>query len=170
MSPSELHSLVAKSQQSIPPKYRHGRALLYNQDLPTNESIYFPARPYGTILKELSINFPRRERKKYHSHRAKSRESLSLLMVWTRLRNNPNTQVIAKFTSGLWRVRTHVSGVLIHTKAPCGKLAFAFADLLQWPHDSNLTATLVTKSILKFVEDRPLPETLYNTFDHPCCV
>ena len=65
--------------------------------------------------------------------------------------NLPNTKVIAKSTSSLWRLQTHVSGVLVHTRAPCGKLAFAFLDLLQWPHDSNLTATLLIKALLKFI-------------------
>lgn len=66
--------------------------------------------------------------------------------------NLPNTKLIAKSTSGLWRLRTHVAGVLIHSKAPCGKLAYAFIDLLQWPHDSNFTVTLIVKALLKFTE------------------
>lgn len=82
--------------------------------------------------------------------------------------NLPNTRVIAKSTSGLWRLRTHVSGVLVHTKSSCGKLAFAFVDTLQWPHDSNLTATLLLKALYKFIEQRPLPETLYIQMDNTC--
>ncbi len=116
--------------------------------------------------------FPRRERKKYHSHREKSRASPEKFMTLIvdgmdqAKTDLPNTRVIAKSTSGLWRVRTHVSGVLVHTKAPCGKLAFAFLDLLLWPHDSNLTATLIMKALLKFVESRPLPDNLYIQMDN----
>ena len=58
--------------------------------------------------------------------------------------NLPYTKLVAKSTSSLWRVPTHVSGVLVHTKAPCGKLAYSFVDLLQWPHDSNMTMDLIT--------------------------
>lgn len=62
--------------------------------------------------------------------------------------NLPNTKIIAKSTTGLWHLRTHVTGVLAHTKADCGKVAFAYIHLLQWPHDSNLTITV----LLDFVQ------------------
>ena len=80
--------------------------------------------------------------------------------------NLPNTKIIAKSTSALWRLRTHVTGVLVHTKAPCGKLAFAYIDLLQWPHDSNLTITLLLSSLLDFQKNHPLPATLYLQMDN----
>jgi len=44
--------------------------------------------------------------------------------------NIPYTKVATESTSSLWRLRTHVSGILIHTKAPCGKLAYVFIDIL----------------------------------------
>lgn len=112
------------------------------------------------------------ERKKYHSHREKSRASPEKFMTLIvdgmdqSKTNIPNTPIIAKSTSGLWRLRTHVSGILAHTKAPHGKLAFVFLDLLLWPHDSNLTATIILKALLKFIEDRPLPPTLYIQMDN----
>ena len=80
--------------------------------------------------------------------------------------NLPNTKIIAKSTSALWRLRTHVTGVLVHTKAPCGKLAFAFVDLLQWPHDSNLTITLLLNVIFEFQKAYALPSTLYLQMDN----
>ena len=80
--------------------------------------------------------------------------------------NLPNTKMIAKSTSNLWRLRTHVTGALFHTKAPCGKLAYAFIDLLQWPHDSNLTITLLLRVLLDYSHSRPLPETLYIQMDN----
>ena len=80
--------------------------------------------------------------------------------------NLPNTKIIAKSTSALWRLRTHVTGVLVHTKAPCGKLAFAFVDLLQWPHDSNLTITLLLNAIFAFQKEYTLPSTLYLQMDN----
>ena len=59
-----------------------------------------------------------------------------------------------------------MTGILLHTKAPCGKLAFAFVDLLQWPHDSNLTITLLMNAILDFQTKYPLPCTLYLQMDN----
>lgn len=79
--------------------------------------------------------------------------------------NLPNTKVIAKSTSALWRLRTHVTGVLVHTKAPCGKLAFAYIDLLQWPHDS-MTITLLLNTLLEFQREHPLPATFYLQMDN----
>ena len=75
--------------------------------------------------------------------------------------NLPNTKAISKSTSGLWHLRTHITGALLHTKLPCGKLAFAFIDLLQWPHDSNLTITVLVNVLLEYAKDHSLPETLH---------
>ncbi len=90
---------------------------------------------------EVAYNFSllllcRLERKKYHIHREKLRSSpekhVTLIVdgMDQAKTNIPNTKVITKSTSGLWRLRTHVSGILIHTKSPCGKLVFAFVDLV----------------------------------------
>jgi len=57
--------------------------------------------------------------------------------------NLPNTKLISKSTSSLWRLRTHITGLILHTKAPVGgKLAYSFVDLIQFPHDSNLTLVM----------------------------
>ena len=80
--------------------------------------------------------------------------------------NIPNTRVIAKSTSGLWRLRTHVTGCLLHTQCPQGKLAYAFLDLLQWPHDSNLTVTTIMNILVEADKIRTLPETLNLQLDN----
>ena len=80
--------------------------------------------------------------------------------------NLPNTKHIAKSTSALWRLRTHVTGVLVHTRAPHGKLAFAYVDLLQFPHDSNLTLTLLLQTIVKCCQNQDLSESLYIQMDN----
>lgn len=80
--------------------------------------------------------------------------------------NVPNTKLIAKSTSSLWRLRTHVTGVIIHTHAPCGKLTYSFVDLLQYPHDSNLTLTVITDTLLDFSKKQHLPEVLYLQMDN----
>ena len=80
--------------------------------------------------------------------------------------NLPYSRIISKSTSGLWRLRTHVTGALLHTKSPNGKLAYAFIDLLQWPHDSNLTITTIVYVLLKYIENTPIAETLYLQLDN----
>ena len=111
------------------------------------------------------VNY-RRERKKYQRHREKSRaepDKYVCLIVdgMDQAKTNlPNTRVIAKSTSNLWHPRKNVSGVLLHTKASCGKLAHAFVDLLQWAHDSNLTITLLVKVLIDYSSSHLLHETL----------
>ena len=80
--------------------------------------------------------------------------------------NLPNTKHVAKSTSALWRLRTHVTGVLVHTRAPHGKLAFVFVDLLQFPHDSNLTITLLLRSLVSVCQQQQLSENLYIQMDN----
>lgn len=80
--------------------------------------------------------------------------------------NLPHTKIISKSTSGLWKVRTHVTGSLLHTKSPFGKLAYGFIDLLQWPHDSNLTITLLVNVLLEYSLNHDLPENLYFQIDN----
>lgn len=116
--------------------------------------------------------FYRTERKKYHHHREKARANPTkcftvIIDGMDQAKTNlPNTKIIAKSTSALWRLRTHVTGILVHTKAPFGKLAFAFVDLLQWPHDSNLTITLLMNVFQEFQKTYPLPSTLYLQMDN----
>lgn len=118
------------------------------------------------------IIYFRIERSKYHHHREKSRSNPDKFMTiiidgMDQSKSNlPNTATISKSTSSLWRLRTHITGVLIHTQSPCGKLAYAYLDLIQWPHDSNLTLTVLLKSIYDFQKDHNLPPTLYLQMDN----
>ena len=73
--------------------------------------------------------------------------------------NLPNTKLIAKSTSSLWKLRTHITGLLVHTQSAYGKLAYGF--VLLWPHDCNLVITLLTKVLLDFQKERHLPQQLY---------
>ena len=116
--------------------------------------------------------FFRKERQKYHRHREKSRvpsaKCITIIIdgMDQAKTNLPNTKAISKSTSGLWRLRTHITGALLHTQSPCGKLAFAFIDLLQWPHDSNLTITVLISVLLEYSKDHPLPEKLHLQLDN----
>ena len=80
--------------------------------------------------------------------------------------NIPNPKAISKSASGLWCLRTHLTGSLLHTKSPRGKLAFVFIDLLQWPHDSNLTITVLYNILLDYSQTHSLSETLYLQLDN----
>jgi hypothetical protein len=81
--------------------------------------------------------------------------------------NIPNTKLLPKSISNLWKLRTHVTGVLLHTKSPHGKIAYAFVDLLEYPHDSNLTITILMKVLHQYITNHSqLPETLYLQMDN----
>jgi len=115
------------------------------------------------------------ERKKYHSHREKSRsfpeKFLTIIVdgMDQSKTNLPNTKLISKSTSALWRLRTHVTGVILHTKAPFGgKIVYSFVDLIQYPHDSNLTITVLINVLLDFAKTNPIPEVLYLQMDNTC--
>lgn len=83
--------------------------------------------------------------------------------------NLPNTKLISKSTSSLWRLRTHITGVILHTKAPRGgKLTYCYVDLLQYPHDSNLTLTAIINVLVDFSRNYRLPEVLYIQMDNTC--
>ena len=69
-----------------------------------------------------------------------------------------------KSTQNLWRMRTHLTGAQIYMKAEKGKMAF---DLLQWPHDSNLTISVLL-AILQQVRSKlgALPKIVYLQLDN----
>lgn len=50
----------------------------------------------------------------------------------------------AKLTQNLHRLRTHLTGALVHIQSPHGKHIFAFYDVMQWAHDSNLTIQVLS--------------------------
>ena len=49
-------------------------------------------------------------------------------------------------------------------RSPHGKLIYGFYDLLQWPHDSNLTIEVLSQVLLDFKDK--LPEVLYLQLDN----
>ena len=80
--------------------------------------------------------------------------------------NLPNTKLIAKSTSSLWHLRTHVTGAILHTKAPHAKLVYCFVELVQFPHDSNLTLTVIVNVLVDFAKTNQFPEVLYLQMDN----
>lgn len=70
----------------------------------------------------------------------------------------------AKSTQNLQRLRTHISGALVHTRAPYGKLNYAFYDLLQWSHDCNLVVEVLCQILSDLREH--IPDVLYLQMDN----
>ena len=70
----------------------------------------------------------------------------------------------AKSTQNLYRLRTHLTGALIHTQSPHGKHIQAYYDIMQWPHDSNLILEVLCQ-ILYSIREK-LPPILYLQLDN----
>ena len=57
--------------------------------------------------------------------------------------------------------------VVVHTKSTTGKLAYGFYDILQFPHDSNLTINSLLRVLVDvFSAGNSLPRVLYLQLDN----
>ena len=115
----------------------------------------------------------RSERKKYYNHREKSRSSPEKYVTVIidgmdqNKTNIPHLLHITKSTQNLWRLRTHLTGALLHTKSPKGKIAFCFYDILQYPHDGNMTIQVLLETLMHIYLILPeLPQVLYLQLDN----
>ena len=65
-------------------------------------------------------------------------------------------------------MKTHLTGVLDHTRTEYGKQVNVYMDILQWPHDSNLTISIINKVLLMHMEKNNgvLPPILYIQMDN----
>lgn len=82
--------------------------------------------------------------------------------------NLPCLRKASKSTSSLYRLKTHLTGVLDHTRTEHGKQVSIFMDILQWPHDSNLTISIINRALFMHMErtDGVLPPVLYVQMDN----
>lgn len=81
--------------------------------------------------------------------------------------NIPSLHSLSKATSALSRVGTHLVGAIIHNgQAVMGKEVYGSFDYYQFPHDSNLTMTVLLDVLVKWCEDYLLPPVLYLQFDN----
>lgn len=78
--------------------------------------------------------------------------------------NIPTMVQEAKSTQNLCRLRTHLTGALIHTQSPHGKIIKAYYDIMQWPHDSNLIIEVLSQVLYSIQSN--LPPTLYLQLDN----
>ena len=81
--------------------------------------------------------------------------------------NIPSLRRLSKAMSALSTVGTHLVGAIIHSgQAVMGKEVYGSFDYYQFPHDSNLTMTVLLDVLLKWCEDYLLSPILYLQFDN----
>ena len=74
---------------------------------------------------------------------------------------------LSKAMSALTTVGTHLVGAIIHSgQAQNGKEIFGSFDYYQFPHDSNLTMTVLLDVLVYWADEYDLPPVLYLQFDN----
>ena len=136
---------------------------------------------YPTIMSEkrssqLVIIFPyitRQERRVYYLHRYKARRYPSKYVaniadgMDQHTTNVPSVRRITRAMSALRTVGTHLVGSIIHNgQAQNGKEIYGSFDYYQYPHDSNLTMTVLLEVLVRWSEEFDLPLILYLQFDN----
>ena len=82
--------------------------------------------------------------------------------------NLPSVIYLSKALASLCHIQTHLVGSIMHSgqATVAGKEIYGSVDYYQWPHDSNLTCTVLLESILKWTETKLLPPVLYLQMDN----
>jgi len=78
--------------------------------------------------------------------------------------NVPNLFPTPKAVQSVFRLQTHCTGALAHTRSDKGKKAYSFYDVCQWSQDNNLTIHALLNVLVDFSEH--LPEVLYLQLDN----
>ena len=78
--------------------------------------------------------------------------------------NIPNICPTPKALQTTFRLQTHCTGILAHTRSPRGKKAYAIYDICQWSQDANITVYALLHVLLDFTEQ--FPEVLYLQLDN----
>ena len=103
-----------------------------------------------------------------HRHKARNNPNKYLTIIIDGMdqskTNVPFVCQRTKSTQNLWRLQSHITGVLIHTDSSWGKQVLAFVDLYQYPHDSNLTINILIRTLNEL--EKPLPPVLYLQLDN----
>ena len=72
----------------------------------------------------------------------------------------PHLKKVNKSAANLWRLRTHITGVIVH-----GHGSEGYVDFLQWPHDPNLTIDVLLRVLKEYLpqiaKSGGLPAKLY---------
>jgi len=108
-----------------------------------------------------------KERKKYYKHKHKAKENpskyCSLILDGMDQHKTciPHVLIDSKNVPSHF-FKTHITGVMSHGD----ESSFHFIDCHEWGHDSNLTVTLLIKSLAKVAKDGILPQVLYLQMDN----
>ena len=79
----------------------------------------------------------------------------------------PRVRRVSKAMSALTTVRTYLVRVIIHTaQSANGKEVFGSFHFYQFPHDSNLTMTVLLDVLVQWAEMYLLPAVLYLQMDN----
>ena len=79
----------------------------------------------------------------------------------------PRVRRVSKAMSALTTVGTHLVGAIIHSGSSAnGKEVFGSFDFYQFPHDSNLTMTVLLDVLVQWAEMYLLPAVLYLQMDN----
>ena len=77
----------------------------------------------------------------------------------------PHLKVINKSSVNLWKLRTHLTGAIVHGHGTRG-----YIDFLQWPHDPNLIINvllrILSEVLPKAATQRGAPRKLYLQLDN----
>ena len=99
---------------------------------------------------------PRQEQQVYHLHRSKARKFPYKYMASIadgmdqHTTNIPSVWHLSKAMSAMTTVGTHLVGAIIHSgQAQNGKEILGSFDYYQFPHDSNLTMTVLVDVLVK---------------------
>ncbi|XP_053384146.1 uncharacterized protein LOC128550076 [Mercenaria mercenaria] len=71
----------------------------------------------------------------------------------------PHYLYLSSFVSSLWKLKTHLVGVIVH-----GIGNYGFFDYYQYPHGSNLTIHCLLSTL--YMQKDSLPDTLYLQMDN----
>lgn len=70
----------------------------------------------------------------------------------------PHFVTLSKHVSAAWKLRLHVTGAVVH-----GVGCYGFFDKFEWPHDSNITMTVLLDILAM---QTSLPPILYLQLDN----
>ncbi|XP_077864883.1 uncharacterized protein LOC144350661 [Saccoglossus kowalevskii] len=111
-----------------------------------------------------------KERKRFHYHREKAEKEPDeiLTIIQDGMDQNktdlPHLIKEDKGTSNLHRLRSHVTGNIVHTGVTSGKLPYVYIDFNQVPHDSNLTLNVLLEVLV--AAKNHLAKVLYLQLDN----
>ena len=94
-------------------------------------------------------------------HRESIRESLIVDGMDQNKTNLPHLVRVPKSCQNLWSLRTHLTGTLAH-----GIGNYGYFNFLQFPHDSNLTLTVLLHTLLSISKKGNLPRKLLIQMDN----